>query len=57
MRRFMAATIIRHKSITTRWDRQMIGRISYWIVTTFGSAPFALLIVLAFALAILSNFW
>jgi hypothetical protein len=33
--------------------RPVIARLSFWIATTFGSAPFAGLIILAFAVAIL----
>lgn len=54
MRRFMAATIIRHKSITTRLDEAgMIARLMFWIDTTFGSLPFLGLILAAIIIAIL----
>ena len=47
------ATIMRHKSITTRWDKTgMIARIRFWIETTFGGTLFAMLIMFAFIVAI-----
>ena len=49
----MAATFMLHKSITTRWDEAgMIARIRFWIETTFGGSFFAMLILLAFIVAI-----
>lgn len=39
----------------TRWhsEGRMLERFNYWVTTTFGSALFALLLVLAFIVA----FW